>query len=60
MLIIFIKAIQPDPDRDDEGEEDDDALDKIRAGFVDDVKKAKKKEDREHAEDRLRRLDAGQ
>lgn len=59
MLILFIKSTQPEVDRGEDAE-DDEALDKIRAGFADDVKKAKKKEDREHAEERLRRFDAGQ
>ena len=60
MLILFLKSTQHVPDRDDEDAEDDEALDKIRAGFADAVKKAKTKQDREHADERLRRLDAGQ
>jgi hypothetical protein len=57
MLILFLKAAPADPDRDDEG--GDEALQKIRAGFVAAVKEAKTKEDRERAEEQLRKLDAG-
>jgi hypothetical protein len=57
-MILFLKSTQPETDLDDK-EEGDEALEKIRAGFADDVKKAKTKRDREHAEDRLRRFEAG-
>lgn len=59
MVILFLKATPPPADDDIEPDVEDEALKKIRAGFVDDVKKAKTKEEREYAEERLRKLDAG-
>lgn len=53
MLILFLKAATTSADDGDE------ALEKIRAGFVAAVKEAKTKDERERAEEQLRKLDQG-